>query len=85
MKGSWEQCDTIYALLADYERLREMEERVKGRIDAMVDRFLCWPLPTSVRVDLCCASSDGLNRTGTNLLTADEARQMLVHVIGVEL
>lgn len=47
----------------------------------MVDRFLTWKLPTTVR-------PDGINgdptRTGTNLLSATEARAMLEHVLGVE-
>ena len=47
---------------------------------AMVDRFLSWPLPVDVRADDCaCKPSTG--RTGTNLLTADQARQMLEHVL----
>lgn len=48
----------------------------------MVDRFLTWPLPFSVCADLCAThQSDG--RTGTNLLTALEARAMLEHVLAV--
>lgn len=51
--------------------------------DELVDRFLSWPLPTSVCSDPC-ASTPGYphQRVGTNLLTADEARQMLQHVVG---
>jgi len=47
---------------------------------AMVDRFLTWPLPESVCADPC-ATKQGLGRTGTNLLSAIEARQMLEHLL----
>lgn len=49
--------------------------------DDMVNRFLTWPLP----VDVCPdgAPGDPL-RTGTNLLTAEQARAMLEHVLGVD-
>ena len=51
-------------------------------LDKMVDRFLAWPLPDSVRSDTCVTMVGGdLYRSGTNLLTADEARQMLAHVL----
>lgn len=50
--------------------------------DAMVDRFLSWPLPKSVCSDLCVTSQEYPHpRCGTNLLTAVEARQMLEHVL----
>ena len=47
----------------------------------MVDRFLMWPLPESVCSDHCATMRGYTERTGTNLLTADEARQMLEHVL----
>jgi hypothetical protein len=58
--------------------------------DEMVNRFLSWPLPESVNSDVCVTKDYGQRygfvplpqRTGTNLLTADEARQMLEHVLG---
>ena len=56
--------------------------------DAMVNRFLIWPLPESVCSDECVTRTGGEwtpeypKRTGTNLLTADEARQMLDWVLG---
>lgn len=49
-------------------------------LDKLVDRFLSWPLPDSVCADLC-ATAQGPGRTGTNLLTAIEAREMLQHVL----
>ena len=58
-------------------------------IDQMVDRFLCWNLPEDFAPD-CGISFDGRkddewnkNKTwpvGTNLLTAEQARQMFQHV-----
>lgn len=49
----------------------------------LVDRFLSWSLPTSVCVDQCAAMrAYPHERTGTTLLTADEAEQMLRHVAG---
>lgn len=54
-------------------------------IDEMVDRFLSWKLPTTVAADQCATdSSYPHTRTGTNLLTANEARQMIEHILTVE-
>lgn len=51
--------------------------------DEMVSRFLRWPLPKSVNADLCATDpSYKFPRSGTNLLNADEARQMLEYVLG---
>jgi len=47
----------------------------------MIERFLAWPLPESVRADLCTTKPGYKHRTGTNLLTADEAKQMLTYVL----
>lgn len=49
--------------------------------DEMVNRFLSWPLPASVRSDDCATVQGYPHRSGTTLLTADEARQMLEHVL----
>lgn len=54
-------------------------------IDKMVDRFLAWPLPQSVCSDRCvCEPNYRYPRSGTSLLTAEEAKQMLLHVIADE-
>lgn len=45
--------------------------------DAMVSRFLTWPVPASAHPD---GAPGKPGRTGTNLLTAIEAREMLNHV-----
>jgi hypothetical protein len=53
----------------------------KQMLDAMVDRFLAWPLPQSVCADLCATdSSYKFPRSGTNLLNVYEATSMLEHV-----
>lgn len=51
-------------------------------INQLVERFLSWPLPKSVCADPCASNPDYPGRSGTNLLNADEARQMLEHVLG---
>lgn len=57
----------------------------RARIDALVDRFLAWPLPKSVCSDLSVTDRDcKFQRIGTNLLTADEARAMLEYVLSAE-
>jgi len=50
-------------------------------LTALVDAFLSWPLPDSVCSDGCVTERGAPHRTGTNLLTADEARQMFEHVL----
>lgn len=48
----------------------------------LVDRFLAWPLPKSVCSDTCVTDPSYPHpRTGTNLLTAAEAEQMLQYVL----
>lgn len=52
------------------------------QIDELVNRFLAWKLPQSVCADLCATDNKyPHSRSGTNLLTATEARQMLEHVL----
>lgn len=52
--------------------------------EEMVTRFLNWPLPKSVRPDPCVMDTECPGRIGTSLLTANEARQMLEHVLNAE-
>ena len=54
----------------------------EDRIRALAERFIRWPLPASVCSDGCCSIPSYKHRTGTNLLTYDEACQMLRHVLG---
>lgn len=56
-------------------------------IKTLVDRFLTWKLPPSVCSDTCVSDPTFEkryrgSRSGTNLLTADEARQMFEHLLG---
>lgn len=65
------------------------EQAVSGFTSAMVDRFLGWKLPQDFGPD-CHISFDRVNASkpyaswpvGTNLLTADQAKEMLQHVVG---
>lgn len=54
----------------------------KSLLDTLVDRFLCYPLPTSVKPDPCAMNPKHPHRTGTNLLTATEAREVLGAILG---
>jgi hypothetical protein len=57
-------------------------------IDKLVNRFLSWKLPSTVSADLISTVPTPENielRSGTNLLTADEARQMFEYVLAEEL
>lgn len=56
----------------------------KLTLDRMVDRFVAWNLPDSVCSDPCVTQRGYPHRIGTSLLTADEARQMLMHVLNLE-
>ena len=51
-------------------------------MDEMVSSFLAWPLPDDVCSDSCASVPGYPHRSGTNLLNADQARQMLTHVLG---
>ena len=49
-------------------------------ITKLVSAFLAWPLPASVRSDDCVTMRGYPHRTGTNLLTAGEAKRMLEYL-----
>ncbi len=49
-------------------------------IDELVSRFLTWPVPADVHPD---GTPGQPGRTGTNLLTAEQAKQMLGHVLAL--
>jgi hypothetical protein len=52
-------------------------------VKALVDRFLGWKMPDSVCSDTCVSMRPYPHpRYGTNLLNADEARQMIEYVLG---
>lgn len=61
---------------------RLLRERLEKAIPELVNRFLAWPLPESVCSDPCATERGYPHRSGTTLLTADEARQMLEHILG---
>lgn len=74
-----EAADTINAL-------RATPANPAPDIDTLVDRFLAWPLPQSVCSDLCVTQTDGAFahlRTGTNLLSAAEARAMIQYLLHI--
>lgn len=50
-------------------------------LNTLVVRFLMWPLPKSVRSDQCVTMDYEFPRSGTNLLTADEAKQMVDYLL----
>jgi hypothetical protein len=62
-------------------------EQADGRAEVtqlMVDRFLGGRLPKSVCADPCASMQyDGHDRSGTNLLTATEAKYMLEVALGI--
>ncbi len=50
-------------------------------IDELVNRFLAWPVPADVYPD---GAPGKPGRTGTNLLTAQQAREMLEYVLAAQ-
>lgn len=68
----------LWAILADLEA----GEQGWRPIAELVDRFLMWPLPQSVCSDGCVTDPNyRFPRAGTNLLTAEEARQMIEYLL----
>jgi len=49
-------------------------------VGELVDKFLAWPLPNSVCADLCATKQGYPHRSGTTLLNATEAKQMVEHL-----
>ena len=47
----------------------------------LIDRFLSWPLPESLCSDPCASMPGYPHRTGTNLMTAEQAKAMLDYVL----
>lgn len=69
------------ARVANEVLLERLQEKREWMFEELVNRFLAWPLPKSVRPDPCVMDQGYPHRSGTNLLTADEARQMFQHCI----
>ena len=60
----------------------EQIEARKKAIDGLVDMFLAWELPRTVCSDSCVTVKNyNGQRTGTNLLNANEAKQMIKYLI----
>ena len=57
-----------------------MKTKEESRIDYLVGRFLAWELPKTVCSDTCVSDPNYNPRYGTNLLTADEAKQMFEYL-----
>lgn len=54
-------------------------------INSLVSRFLMWKLPSSVCSDPCVSDRDyKFPRNGTNLLSANEARQMIEYLLDID-
>ena len=59
------------------------EQAVGGVNSSMVDRFLSWPLPKDFAPDAGISFKESAWwPTGTNLLHAGQAKEMLQHVVG---
>lgn len=55
-----------------------LRTRLAGPTPAQVDRFLQWPVPAHIHPD---GTPGQPGRTGTNLLDAQTAREMLGHIL----
>lgn len=54
----------------------------RRKVNEMADRLMGWALPASVCADTCTTDSNYPHqRSGTNLLTVDEARLMFEYVL----
>lgn len=71
----------LYSRMADAMLAEREKKTTTVSVDFLVNRFLSWPLPDSVCSDTCVCEKGYQNRTGTNLLTADEARQMFDYLL----
>ncbi len=85
-----EFADALRIGAAEIERLHRIAHAYpppfEYELHRLATRFLAWPLPDSVCSDLCVTDSKyhekwQHKRSGTNLLTEDEAKQMLRHVL----
>ena len=67
----------------DQSKTEDVAAVVQQRIvSRLVDKFLSWPLPEGVCSDPCACERGYPHRSGTNLLTATEAEQMIRHLLG---
>lgn len=72
------QCAVHEAMLWAAPGAKQGPNRSAITRDELVKRFLTWPVPADVYPD---GTPGQPGRTGTNLLTAEQAKQMLAHVL----
>lgn len=70
--------DQVEAMIASEHYFTALQGVAGVVNDDMVNRLLTWPVPPSVHPD---GVPGRPGRTGTNLLSAAEAREMLAHVV----
>jgi hypothetical protein len=58
-----------------------MPEASDKLVDELAEKFLQWPLPASVCSDQIAKLPGEKHRVGANLLSEDEARQMIEEVV----
>jgi hypothetical protein len=79
--GSWGYGTPIGDALLEMLKSKEAEQELRiPSTEEMVNRFLSWKLPETVLPDACVMNREYPHRTGTNLLSADEAREMIRHL-----
>ncbi len=67
-----------------FNQIKEQELIID--IDNLVNKFLAWKLPKSVCSDLCVTDNNyPYSRTGTNLLTTTEAKEMIEYLLKVNI
>lgn len=73
--------DPLSRSMNEPTREQPMKTEPELLLNQLAERFISWPLPESVCADLCTTKAGYTGRTGTNLLTFDEAKQMLAYVL----
>lgn len=79
-KEDFELCRQCFQAGATHQR-QQAREVVVPDINELVNRFLSWPLPESLCSDPCASMPGYPHRTGTNLMTAEQAMAMFGHVL----
>jgi len=70
--------DDIKAVIVSEHYFTAAQGAIASSGDQLIDRFLTWPVPATVHPD---GTPGQPGRSGTNLLSAAEARNMLDHVL----
>ena len=50
-------------------------------LNQMAEAFIKWPLPSTLHADTCASDPDYPHRTGTNLMSYTEAKEMFRAVV----